>query len=407
MMTDATAQKSARQVLGEALRFYREQRGYNQARVADIAKVSRNDVDDWEAGRAVPPSAQWELLKKMVHRGLSQLGAVRQRAFSEVDAERALVQRSMQRAKTQQAPPPPAADKPLTSRPFADVLAKAPILKIVPDPKPEPPKPAPAPTTTQAPITTPPGVPATLMGDTFDLSDAYTAVNTLPDGWGTTEAKEARAAFAKDLLKQGLDAEVIVARTREKFTVGISRVTLKKLRAEIEREAAKAERKAQREAAKMQEPVEAAAPPPPPAPVAPPPESDAALVDYARMVLSKSPSIKIDELIGQLTAKFKRSLPSQQLYILRTEAKVAWNAKTTPTPEATVQPMKDPAPVSAPAPKTVNTADIETAAQLVLGAIPNLRTFTITVDDAGEVTVSHTTREVRVVEASGSIKLKR
>jgi hypothetical protein len=55
----------------------------------------------------------------------------------------------------------------------------------------------------------------------------------------------------------------------------------------------------------------------------------------------------------------------------------------------------------------VNEKDIEAAAQIVLSAIPNLKTFTISVDDKGEVTVSHTTREVKVVEASGSIKLKR
>jgi len=46
-----------------------------------------------------------------------------------------------------------------------------------------------------------------------------------------------------------------------------------------------------------------------------------------------------------------------------------------------------------------------TAAQLVLGAIPNLRTFTITVDDNGEATISHTQREVRVIETSGTLKL--
>ena len=55
-----------------------------------------------------------------------------------------------------------------------------------------------------------------------------------------------------------------------------------------------------------------------------------------------------------------------------------------------------------PAPPTP-VSDIEAAAQIVLSAIPNLRTFTISVDDAGEVTVSHTVR----VEASSSIKLKR
>jgi DNA-binding transcriptional regulator YiaG len=403
MMQDRSAPKTARQVFGEAFRFYREQRGYNQARVADIAKVSRADVEAWEDGRAVPDNKAWELLKKMLHRGLSNISPSRQQALSEIDAERALAQRALQRGVVK--PTPVAVDKPLTTKPFADAFAKQPILKIVPDIKPEPPKPEPVPTPAPAPAiptTTPAGVPSTLLGDDFDLTDAYTTVNALPDGWGTTEAREARAAFAKQLLIEGLDTEVIVAKTREKFTVGISRATLKKLRAEIEKDAAKAERKAQREATKV-----APTPAPPAAVVPVPPPDDTPLIDYARMILSKSPSIKIDELIGQLNARFRRSLRSQQLYDLRTEAKSAWAAKSPPILEATVAPMKKDPVTPAPVEPMVNEKDIEAAAQIVLSAIPNLKTFTISVDDKGEVTVSHTTREVRVVEASGSIKLKK
>jgi transcriptional regulator with XRE-family HTH domain len=376
-------------VFGEAFRFYREQRGYNHARVADIAKVSRSDVEAWEDGRAVPDNRAWELLKKMLHRGLSNISPNRQQAISEIDAERALAQRALQRGTVKPQPPMPV-DKPLTTKPFADAFAKQPILKIVPDPKPEPPKPEPPPVPAPAPATptttTPEGVPATLLGDDFDLTDAYTTVNALPDGWGTAEARGARAAFAKQLLIEGLDTEVIVTRTREKFTVGISRATLKKLRAEIEKDAARAERKAQREAAK-------AAPAPEPAP-APAPINEGLMVDHVRAALREAPLTKIEDLVSGLNRKFGRSLPSQQLYILRAEAKpVAAAPAPTPTPERV---MPD-----------VNVKDIEAAAQIVLSAIPNLKTFTISVDDKGEVTVSHTTREVRVVEASGSIKLKR
>lgn len=362
MMPEATTQKTARQVLGEALRFYREQRGLTPARVADMTKASRGAVDDWEAGRVVPNSAQWELLKKMVHHGLSQMSAVRQRALAEADAERALVQRSMQRHK----PEAPAPNKPLTTRPFAEALTKPPTLKIVP--------PEPAPT-----VTTPTGVPSTLLGDNFDLTDAYLEVKKLPPGWGTAEAKEARYIHAKDLIKQGQDTEAVVKAVREKFNVGISRVTIKTIHTELEREAKREAAKAARAAA------EVAAPAPPVAAFAPSSEADRA--EHARELLRKSPFMKIGDLVKELQRKFGVSLQSQQLYALRAE--VRENRPTRPT-----EPM-------------INEKDIEAAAQLVLGAIPNLRTFTISVDDSGEVTVNHTTREVRVVEASGSIKLKR
>jgi DNA-binding transcriptional regulator YiaG len=405
MMTSPSTTKTARQVFGEALKFYREQRDFNHARVADICKVSRSDVEAWEAGRTVPDSKAWELLKKMVHRGLASISNVRQQALSEADAERAMLQRSMQRGQPPSKQQQPA-DKPLTTRPFAEALAKVPVLSIVPPPKPEPvAPPAPPPAPAPPPITTPAGVPATLIGETFDLTDAYTAVSTLPDGWGTSEAKNARSAFAKQLLIEGLDPEIIVARTREKFTVGISRVTLKKLRVEIEKEAAKAERKAQREAAKAAPAldVEVSAPPPPPTPApAPPVLDDAPLIAHARMLLAKSPSMKIDDLVAHLQATFRRSLLARDLYPLRDEAKAAWAKKAEALRETSPMPTP-PAPAPVVAPATASNSDIETAAQLVLSAIPNLRTFTITVDDAGEVTVSHTVR----VEASATIKLKR
>lgn len=406
MMPSTSATKSARQTLGETLKFYREQRGFNQARVADITKATRSDVEAWEAGRVVPNGQQWELLKKMVHRGLAQIANVRQMALSEESSERALAQRALQRPQPQ--PPkqqPVTTDKPLTTRPFA-VLAQKPVLSVVPDlPKPAPTPPAPVVVPAPAPVTPAREVPPTLLGETFDLTDAYTTVNALPRGWGTAEAREARTAFAKELLIKGVDTEAIVTQTRAKFQVGISRATLKNLREEIVKDAAKAERKALRAAVK---PVDFKAPllPNPPAPLTPvvPVTSDAMLIDFSRSVLGQSPNIRIDDLVTQMMQKFGRSLKAQLLYDLRTEAKAAIAAKasTTPAPKLVEEPVEASAPPTGPAVK-----DIETAAQLVLGVIPNLRTFTIEVNDAGEVTVSHTIREVRVIESSASLKMKR
>ena len=443
MMTNPTKPQTARQVFAQAFKFYREQRGYSQARVADIAKVTRSEVDDWENGTTVPDSKAWELLKKMMNKAMFTIGPTRLQAISEIDAEKALVQRAMQRGHAV-APPPKKpetpstikGDGPLTTRPFAEVLTavtqpkpvvttapaivvplvpvkplaavmKPPTLTIVPDVK------TPEPVASKVPEeTTPPGVPKTLLGETFDLSDAYAKINAIPRGWGTAEAIADRAAYAKTLIKQGFTSETIREKTREKFTVGVSRVTLKHLRIEVEKEALRAEKKATKAETVKTEATQ--------------PSSDAAdadLISHARMIFSKAPNFRIEEIVTMQQAAFKRSLGSQKLYLLRDEARVAWDAKKPPVLPPTPAPVKAPTMAAAPAPAPVKAPtmaaapapapisaslnDVEAAAEIILGLIPNLRTFTIAVDDTGEVTVSHTVREVKVTESSTSVKLKR
>jgi len=71
---------------------------------------------------------------------------------------------------------------------------------------------------------------------------------------------------------------------------------------------------------------------------------------------------------------------------------------TTRSPTTTPETAKD----------TVKTShsDVNTAAQLVLDTIPNLRTFTIVVGDDGRPKVSYTVRETRVVEESHTLEMK-
>jgi transcriptional regulator with XRE-family HTH domain len=51
--------------------------------------------------------------------------------------------------------------------------------------------------------------------------------------------------------------------------------------------------------------------------------------------------------------------------------------------------------------------DLTAAVRLVVEAMPGLRTMTIDVDDDGEIAIAYKTREVRVVEDSGSLKVRR
>lgn len=76
--------------------------------------------------------------------------------------------------------------------------------------------------------------------------------------------------------------------------------------------------------------------------------------------------------------------------------------------EATPTPGTIPAIVDAPIPTgEVNNEDLEAAVQLVLGAIPGLQTFTITVDEHGEASVDYQIRKVVVTTAGGSLKVRR
>lgn len=295
MVTNPSTQESARQVLGKALRFFREQRKLSQRDLADRVGCSVIDIDDWEKGKHAPPDTRWGRLCKMLHDDLASMRATWQRACAEEARERE--------------------GKSFGNKPFANlpaVLAKPPVLTVVP---PTPP----------APVAV---IPATLHDDGFDLRPAYKAITKLPEGWGTNEAKARRQTYATELIGRGMRDDEIYAQVRLKFGVGISDPVLAELRESVR--TAKANEYAQRKGA------------PPAMPETP---------------------------------------------------------KPAPAPVAAAAPVPTPAPAPAPAVDTT----IEDAVRLILEVIPNLRSFKIEVNDAGEVDVSHTIR----VESTGTFKLKK
>lgn len=131
-----------------------------------------------------------------------------------------------------------------------------------------------------------------------------------------------------------------------------------------------------------------APPEPPPSVFEPVPAGE--LIEYAKMILKKAPSTTVAQLHGMLLRKFNNSLMDETLISLANEARAAR--------------VTGPQPVVAPA---ISANDLEGAVRLILETIPNLKSFKIDVDETGEVSVSHTTREVRVVESSGSMKLRK
>ena len=100
---------------------------------------------------------------------------------------------------------------------------------------------------------------------------------------------------------------------------------------------------------------------------------------------------------------FGVELPAEQLAEMRAEGRRARTSAEIPV-VAAPPPEEVRAPPAAPA---VRDNDVEGAVRLILEAIPNLRSFRIEVDESGEVRVEHAVREVRVVETTGTFKIKK
>lgn len=265
MMAKSSTQESARQVLGNALRFYREQRRMSQRDLANRVGVSIGDIDDWERGKHAPPENRWGRLCKMLHDDLAGMRATWQRACAEEARERETSK---------------VTTGALTSRPFAALGAM-----VVEAPQPPPP---PAPVLSIVPRLPAEPVPETLHDDGFDLRPAYRAVAKLPDGWRTAEAIEERQRYARDLIARGLTNEDIYKQVRVKFGVGIGQESLMRLRAEVR------ESKTRTHQASTVPTTPPAPPAPSPAPTpADPPRISANDVEGAvRLILEAIPNLK-------------------------------------------------------------------------------------------------------------------
>lgn len=339
-----TNQKTARQTLGEVLRFHREQRSLTIRRVADMTGNGSRAVENFEAGHVVPDGKAWDKYTGIVNKRLRAYSELRQRALAEADADRALIIKSMEQRNmaTATSPNGPTGTNghnhskptpPLAHKPFSGLVGVA-----LPEPAPDartvnpgrevayhaaPPKLDPAP-------------PVSRDDHTERSTRTKLALAKLPRGWKSAEQKNKRRAFALELIRQrpgirthGADSlhEALV----QTFGVGLGEPTIDELREQVRRE---------KECEHV--PVAQAAPLKP-APV--------------------QESISVTHSPG----------------------------------------MPKPPPSNPHDPQ----AEIATAVSLVLEAIPNLRTFTISVDDQGEASVDYTMREVKVIETGGSLKVKR
>lgn len=337
-----TAQ-SARQRLGEVIRYYREDRDLAVRAVASRAKVAAGLVEDWEAGKAIPNSDEWKALCRGVNRALNahQDLYARARKEAEDEARARAEQRSTMRpdtkintalgdklAKITDHTPPPARPQPQPT--------PAPALAVVPDPPNEQP---PSKSLASADL----GQPVRGLA-----VDGRKLPPMRPAGSDTTEARNRRRNFVRELLaafpdKRTTGADSVVSLVRKTFGIGISPEAVDEIREELKREQLTREVTAEVLKRTGAQPIATDVAAPAPAPNPPP--------------MPAAVGLPVGALSG-----------------------------------ATNEP---------------HAGDLEAAVELVLAALPGLQTFTIHVDENGEASVDYQIRKVKVETVGGSIKVKR
>jgi len=314
---------SARQQLAEVIRFIRQARKLDLIRAANQVEASVEQFAAWEAGTAVPSHRQWERCKHILHAGFKAHEDLWRKARTEEEQVHA-----------RQVPPLTGS---LTQRPFERLLVLPPV--------------APPATKDEEPV-----IPATLLGEGFDLQAAYIAVNKLPSGWNTKLAAAERAAYARELVLQGLTTQEVISRVRDRFNVGISGSTVTTIREELKKEG------------RFVTPVPASS-------------TEEEREDYARFLLKKSPTLQDKVLNDILRRKFNGEFSDKRIAEIRDAVRTEAREVRRPV-----------APVS----KAINEQDVRAAVELLLEAVPNLARFTVFVDSDGTVKMDFAARETRV-----------
>jgi transcriptional regulator with XRE-family HTH domain len=159
---------------------------------------------------------------------------------------------------------------------------------------------------------------------------------------------------------------------------------------------------------------------PPPPPGAMSEAQCAKRADYVRKILRERPHARAygpDGVIDLVRATFGVGVSPVTIEDLRAEVLAERQGAAVPSTLPPIDQVS--APVAAEvkrqmseveqharAPRDVE-AEISSAVQLLMDAIPNLQTFTISVDDHGEASVDYQIRKVVITTTGGSLKVKR
>ena len=102
---DLRHRQNARQRFGEVLKHFRERRNLTTRRVADMCGVSRDAIENYEAGHTVPSGKVWDKYKGILDRRLGEFAELRQRALEKEESERASIIEAMARQNRQKEQP--------------------------------------------------------------------------------------------------------------------------------------------------------------------------------------------------------------------------------------------------------------------------------------------------------------
>lgn len=324
-------QQTARQKLGEVIRFHREQRSKSHQLVSRTCSAPVSDVEAWDAGTIVPTSDQWSKLKRSVHHGLAGYAELYQRARAEEQTERDNITRSM----NMRAPIPTTNTN--GHRPASRINGLGDKLAGIIVPTPSSTRPTPdSPTAIPDARTVNPGQAVSYV-EVRPTPERRTRAQ-MPGGAMSSAEIERRKSYVRDLLTKRpkmrtSGADSVLEDVRRVFGVGISPDVVEEIREQIKQAQA----------------------------LAVLPQTTIALMNA-------------EQAQRELDAKFAAMTRAAQA----------------------AQPTG-----------AVNHDDLEAAVQLVLGAVPNLRTFSIAVDEHGEASIDYTVREVVVRETAGSLKVRR
>lgn len=313
-----------RKELARLLVFARKERNNTVRQVADKLGCSQGRIEAYEDGRDIPTGHDWEMYCNVVSRSLRSYSGIRLAALADRDREG-----------DRKREPPPLKHNPLAAVAKLDITKPTTVaLPPVPPPTPEP-----------APLPPPPPALKPTITDEERGARASRALNALPRGWKSTEAREQRQSFALDIFRQRPNASLTGADSveealRRTFGVGMNPQTLSELR------------------------------------------------EQARREIAGRPGIVVEATPQTLEQLFeRRSEIIGELQSTTTEIERV----LTPKPEAKSSTPED---------------NIRTAVELVLESIPNLLEFNIRVDEHGEAHVDYKQREVRIIENAGSLKVK-
>ncbi len=341
--------QNARQRLGEVIRHHRTERQWSTYDVSRRAKIAIANVEAWEAGRLVPNTDEWKALCRGIHRSLHAFNDLRQRALEEQRTEQATITRSIE-VHTNGSN----GHRANITTNLGDKIRDVSLPSIASSPKPAPDSPtAIRPTPAPDARTVNPGQAVTYQPTEQPLPQAAADLGQTPrgfaaDGRRLSPVRPAGASAYTAIERRRRFVRELLAAFPNKRTNGADSV-----------------------------------------------------IELVRKTFGIGISPEYVDAI-------REELKTERI---KAEVRAEMGAPPKPDDKQALQKATDEHerkhPAAPIATAEVNHGDLEAAVQLVLGAVPNLQTFTISVDENGDASIDYQIRKVTITTEGGTLKVRR